>query len=63
MTFGALLFSLFAGWKMDKARVYAELTNEGSLPGNRRLFGVMYFMIKWVAPVVIGIVFVTNLVL
>ena len=48
---------------MDKKRVRDELTNEGSLPANGRLFGIIYFMIKWVAPVVIGIIFVTNLLL
>ncbi len=63
MTFGGLLFTLFVGWKMDKKRVRDELTNEGSLPVNGRLFGIIYFMIKWVAPVVIGIIFVTNLLL
>lgn len=63
MTFGGLLFTLFVGWKMDKKRVRDELTNEGSLPANGRLFGIIYFMIKWVAPVVIGIIFVTNLLL
>ena len=63
MTFGGLLFTLFVGWKMDKMRVRDELTNGGSLPVNGRLFGIIYFMIKWVAPVVIGIIFVTNLLL
>ena len=63
MTFGGLLFTLFVGWKMDKMRVRDEITNEGSLPANGRLFGIIYFMIKWVAPVVIGIIFVTNLLL
>ena len=60
MTLGALAFALFVGWKMKKAVVEAELTNDGSLPGNRKIFKVLYFLIRYVAPVGIAIIFLFN---
>ena len=59
MPLGGLLFTLFAGWKMSKADVRDELTNGGSC--NRTVFGVAYFLIRYVAPVGIVVVFLTNL--
>ena len=61
MTFGGLLFTVFVGWKMKKSEVYDELTNGGTLRPNVRCFGVLYFIIRYLAPAVIGIIFVTNL--
>lgn len=63
MTFGSLLFVLFVGWKMDKSSVYDEFTNGGSLRGNRRIFGLIYYFIRYIAPIVIVTIFVTNLVI
>ena len=63
MTFGGLLFTLFVGWKMEKSLVWREFTNEGRQKLNDRIFALVWFMIKWVAPVVIAIIFVTNLIL
>ena len=62
MTFGSLLFVLFVGWKMDRATVWNEFTNGGLLRGNRRIFGAVWFLIRYVAPLVILTIFVTNLV-
>ena len=61
MTFGSLLFVLFVGWKMPRTAVWDEFTNGGSLAGNRRIFGVVWFLIRYVAPLVILTIFVTNL--
>ena len=61
MTIGALLFSVFVGWKMDKASVRDELTNGGTLKGVSKLFPVIYFLIKYVAPVTIAAIFITGL--
>jgi len=63
MTFGGLLFTLFVGWKMSKAEVREEFLKGSKSSFNRKAFGTVYFLIKYVAPVVIGIIFVTNLVL
>ena len=61
MTFGSLLFVLFVGWKMPRTAVWDEFTNGGSRRGNVRVFRSVYFLIRYVAPWVILIIFLTNL--
>ncbi len=61
MTVGALLFSVFVGWKMDKAAVRDELTNGGTLSGVKKLFPFVYFLIKYVTPVTIAAIFLISL--
>ena len=56
---GGLIFTLFVGWKMSKADVRDEFTNEGTV--NTRIFGVVYFLMRYLAPVGIVVVFLTNL--
>lgn len=63
MTFGSLLFVLFVGWKMDRKTVESEFTNDGKFSFNARLFPLVYFFIRFVAPIVIVVIFVTNLIL
>ena len=58
---GGLIFTLFVGWKMSKEDVWAEFTNGGTV--NVRLFDVVYFLMRFVAPVGILVVFATNLLL
>ena len=60
---GGLLFTLFVGWKMSRPDVYAEFTNDGTLKTNVRIFNVIWFLIRYVAPVGIVVVFLTNLIL
>ena len=60
MPLGGLLFTLFVGWYMRKADVRDELTSGGRF--NRRIFGAVYFLIRYVAPVGILMVFLTNLI-
>ena len=52
---------LFVGWKMKKADVRDEFTNGGSLKANSRLFGFFYFLVRWVAPIAIIVIFASNL--
>lgn len=59
MTFGSLLFVIFVGWRMKKADVREEFTN-GSGSG-AKLFSVIYFFIRFVAPVTILVIFFSNL--
>ncbi len=54
MVLGSLLLSLFVGWKMDRKLVEKEM--------NSKLFKPLYFMIKYVAPPAILIIFITNLI-
>ncbi len=56
---GGLIFTLFVGWWMSKADVRDELTNGGTC--NVRLFGLVYFLMRYLAPVGILVVFLTNL--
>ena len=61
MTGGALLIVIFVGWKMKKADVRGEFTNEGMLKGSDMVFSPMYFIIRYIAPVAILVIMVTNL--
>lgn len=63
ITIGSLLFVLFVGWKMKKTDVYDEFTNGGSLKFNSRLFKVVWPIIRYVAPVAILIIFISNILL
>lgn len=60
MAFGGLLFTIFVGWKMTKDTVRGEFTGNGSHKLNSRIFGLVYFLVKYVAPVGIIIIFITN---
>ena len=61
MAFGGLLFTLFVGWKMDKAKVCRELTSGGEDRLGHLCFGLIWFLIRYVAPAAIVIIFLTNL--
>lgn len=63
MPLGGLLFTIFVGWKLPKPTVRGELTCEGKSRFNNAIFPLVFFLIRYVAPVVIAIIFVTNLVL
>lgn len=58
---GGLLFTLFVGWKMSRNDVRDEFTNGGRR--NRHVFGIVYFLIRYLAPVGIVVVFFSNLLL
>ena len=58
---GGLLFTLFVGWKMSRAEVFDEFTNGGTLKANTALFGLVWFLLRYVAPVGIVVIFLTNL--
>ena len=61
MPAGAFLIVLFVGWRMKKSDVREEFTNRETLSGNARIFPVVYFLIKYMAPVAIAVIFLTNL--
>ena len=60
MPLGGLLFTLFVGWKMSKEDVWKEFTNDGTLRANNRLFPVIYIIIRYLAPLGIGVVFLVS---
>ena len=59
----ALLAVAFVGFVMKREDVYDEFTNAGSLKLNVKVFPVLYFLIKWVAPLAVVLIFVTNFIL
>ena len=59
----ALLAVVFVGFVMKREDVYDEFTNAGSLKLNVKVFPVLYFLIKWVAPLAVVLIFVTNFIL
>lgn len=48
------------GWVMKRADVWDEFTNSGTLSFNRKAFPIIYFLMKYLAPIGIVIIFVTN---
>ena len=59
MPIGGLFTCLFAGWYLDRKAFHGEISNGGKL--RAPLFGVLVFLLKWVAPILIGTTFVYNL--
>jgi NSS family neurotransmitter:Na+ symporter len=62
MPLGGLFAAVFVGWRLKKTDVYAELTNNGEKSGAVKLFGVCYFLIRYIAPITIIAIFISNLV-
>ncbi|ALO16656.1 sodium-dependent transporter [Salinivirga cyanobacteriivorans] len=56
---GALLIVIFLGWKLGKKVTQQEITNEGAL--RPKLFSVFFFIVKYIAPVAIVLVFLNSL--
>ena len=61
MTLGSLLTVLFVGWKLKKTDIYDEFTNGGTLSANAKIFGVLWILIRYVAPIAVLAVFISGL--
>ena len=59
MPLGGILITVFVGWYLDRKLALSELTNEGTCWC--RAARVMLFLIRWVAPVGVGAVFLNQL--
>ena len=59
----ALLAVVFAGFILPRRVVADEFTSRERYTFNRRIFPVVYFLLKWVAPVAVVIIFFTNFIL
>ncbi len=57
---GSLLAVLLVGWKMSGADVRDEFTNGGTIKANCRIFNVLYFIIRYVAPIALLFIFLSN---
>ena len=62
MTLGSLFTVLFVGWRLKKTDIYDEFTNGGTLSRNAKLFGVLWFLIRYICPVVIAVIFISGLI-
>lgn len=59
MPLGGMLISIFTGWYLDRKLVRDEVTNEGRL--RIPVFRFYIFLLKYFAPLAIGIIFVNEL--
>ncbi len=59
MPLSGIVICLFVGWKLDRNMVRDEITNHGTL--RFRLFSTYIFLIRYVVPAVIALVFVNEL--
>jgi NSS family neurotransmitter:Na+ symporter len=59
MPLGGLMITLFVGWYLDRKLVERELTNDGSI--SVRTMKPLLFLIRWVAPIGILIIFLNEL--
>lgn len=57
---GGLLIVVFVGWRFGKKKFFAEVSNEGMLKAPLKTF--IYFIIKYLAPLAIALVFVSGLI-
>lgn len=61
MTLGSLMTVLFVGWRLKKTDIYDEFTNGGELSTNVKIFGVLWFLIRYVCPMAIIAIFISGL--
>lgn len=59
MPVGGIFISIFVGWFMERRLLENELTNDGTL--KVKGLKVLIFLIRWVAPVGVGMVFLNEL--
>lgn len=57
---GGLLLVIFTGWYLDRNMVRDEITNHGTI--SSRVFGVFIFLVRWVVPAAIAIIFIRGIV-
>ena len=62
MTLGSLFTVLFVGWRLKKTDGFDEFTNGGTRLRNVRIFGALWFLIRYICPVAIAIIFVSGLI-
>lgn len=60
MPLSGIVLSLFVGWRLPKSLVVDELTNHHTLRYPRWLFVSFFFLIRWVAPISIALIFLNE---
>jgi NSS family neurotransmitter:Na+ symporter len=56
---GGVLLALFVGWYLNRELVRKEITNDGQV--SLRVFPVLMFLLRWVAPIAILTMFIKGL--
>ena len=56
---GGLFISIFTGWYLDKKLVWSEITNNGTLKVPS--YKLIIFILKYVAPIAISVIFINEL--
>ena len=56
---GGFFTCLFVGWRLDRAVLRREITNDGTL--RFRIFGAFLFLLRYVLPVILLAIFLDNL--
>ena len=57
---GGVLLALFVGWYLNRELVRKEITNDGQV--SQRIFPILMFLLRWVAPIAILTMFVKGLI-
>lgn len=61
MPLSGIVLSIFVGWRLPKSLVIEELTNHHTLRLPNWLFHSFFFLIRWVAPLAISLIFLNEL--
>ena len=61
MTLGSLFTVLFVGWRLKRTDIYDEFTNGGTISTNVRIFGVLWFLIRYICPLAIISIFLVGI--
>ena len=61
MTLGSLFTVLYVGWRLKRTDIYDEFTNGGTLSTNARIFGVLWFLIRYICPLAIISIFMVGI--
>jgi len=63
LTIAGFLSVVFAGWIMKEEDLKDEFTNGGTIARNVRWFKVIRFLMRWIAPIAVIAIFITNFIL
>ena len=61
MMTGAFIFAIVTGWVMSREDAHRQFTNYGTSRKASAVFPAVWFLIRWVAPVMIVVIAITNL--
>ena len=61
MPLSGIVLSIFVGWRLPKSLVIEELSNQHTLRLPNWLFHSFFFIIRWLAPIAITLIFLNEL--